>query len=55
MPRPDGRPEDRIRPLRFERDFAGSNGGSVRVVWGSTQLLCSASIEDGVPDPAAGE
>ncbi|MGZ0230725.1 MAG: ribonuclease PH [Acidimicrobiales bacterium] len=49
MPRPDGRQADQLRPITFQRDFTGMAAGSVLVSFGSTQVLCTASIEDGVP------
>ncbi len=49
MTRPDGRQADQLRPITFQRDFTGMAAGSVLVSFGSTQVLCTASIEDGVP------
>lgn len=47
--RTDGRAADQIRPLQFERAFTEHPGGSVLVRWGRTVVLCTASLEDGVP------
>ncbi len=47
--RPDGRTPDQIRDLAFDRSFTARPGGSVRVRWGETHVLCTAVVEDGVP------
>lgn len=47
--RPDGRTADEMRELAFDRGFTSRPGGSVRVRWGETHVLCTAVIEDGVP------
>jgi len=47
--RSDGRAADQIRELTFERGFTSRPGGSVRVRWGETHVLCTAMVEDGVP------
>lgn len=47
--RPDGRPADQLRPLSFERDFTTMSAGSCLVSFGSTQVLCTASIDEDVP------
>ncbi|MGD2182931.1 ribonuclease PH [Lusitaniella coriacea] len=47
--RSDGRQPDRLRPIRFELDFTRFAAGSVLVRCGETQVLCTASIESGVP------
>jgi ribonuclease PH len=49
MSRPDGRACDQIRPLSFTPNFAPHATGSVLVASGNTQVICSAMIEDGVP------
>lgn len=49
MSRPDGRQADELRPITFQRDFTGMAAGSVLVSFGNTQVLCTASIEEGVP------
>jgi ribonuclease PH len=49
MPRPDGRNVDELRPLSFERDFTEMADGSCLVSFGKTRVLCTASIDDGVP------
>jgi ribonuclease PH len=47
--RHDGRRDDELRPIRFERHFNDSPAGSVLVSYGRTRLLCTACVEDGVP------
>jgi ribonuclease PH len=47
--RPSGRAVDELRELKFERGFTKHAEGSVLVSFGSTRVLCTASIEDSVP------
>src|SRR5208282_1539070 len=47
--RPSGRVPDELRPVRFTRRFTRHAEGSVLVEFGNTRVLCTASIEDGVP------
>ena len=47
--RPDGRKADQLRPVSFEANFAPHATGSVLVRYGSTQVICAATIERGVP------
>ncbi len=47
--RPDGRANDELRPVSFQRDFTKMADGSVLVTFGETQVLCTASIDDDVP------
>ncbi len=47
--RKDGRGEDELRPITFERHFNDRRPGSVLVSVGSTRVLCTACVEDGVP------
>jgi ribonuclease PH len=49
MPRPDGRADDELRPLTFERDYTEMAAGSVLVSFGKTRVLCTASIDEDVP------
>jgi ribonuclease PH len=49
MPRPDGRADDELRPITFERDFTEMADGSVLVSFGKTRVLCTASIDEDVP------
>ena len=47
--RPDGRAPDELRDITFERDFTDAASGSVLVTAGRTKVLCTASLEEGVP------
>src|SRR5271156_6992470 len=47
--RRNGRAADALRPVRFTRRFTSHAEGSVLVEFGDTRVLCTASIEDGVP------
>ena len=49
MARPDGRSNDELRPITFERDFTEMADGSCLVSFGKTRVLCTASIDDDVP------
>ncbi len=49
MPRPDGRANDELRPVRFTRGFTDAPAGSVLVEFGRTRVLCTASVEESVP------
>ena len=48
-PRFDGRTDDQLRPITFERDFTEFAAGSVLVSFGMTKVLCTASIDEDVP------
>jgi ribonuclease PH len=47
--RRDGRAPDALRPVKFTRAFTRYAEGSVLVEFGETRVLCTASIEEGVP------
>lgn len=47
--RPDGRLDDELRPVRITRNYVGTAEGSVLIEMGKTRLICTASIEDKVP------
>lgn len=47
--RPDGRRADQLRPIRFERHFTRFAAGSVLTHCGDTQVLCTVTIQPGVP------
>jgi ribonuclease PH len=49
MARHDGRANDDLRPIRFERGFTDTAPGSVLSVFGRTEVLCTAMYVDGVP------
>jgi ribonuclease PH len=47
--RPSGRAPDELRALSFVRGYTSHAEGSVLVGFGETRVLCTASVEDGVP------
>ena len=47
--RPSGRAPDELRALSFTRGFTRHAEGSVLVGFGDTRVLCTATVEDGVP------
>jgi ribonuclease PH len=47
--RPSGRSADQLRPVRFTRRYTRHAEGSVLVEFGDTRVLCTATIENGVP------
>lgn len=47
--RPSGRTPDQLRDVRFQRGYTRHAEGSVLVEFGGTRVLCTASIEEGVP------
>jgi ribonuclease PH len=47
--RSGGRAADALRPLRIERAYTKHAEGSVLIAFGSTQVLCTASVEEKVP------
>jgi ribonuclease PH len=44
-----GRAIDELRPITLDRGAAANAEGSCLVSFGSTRVLCTASVEDGVP------
>ena len=49
MNRPSGRRPDELRPVTITRGFTRHAEGSVLVEFGDTKVLCTASVEPGVP------
>ncbi len=49
MARFDGRKPSELRPIKIKRNFTKSPAGSVMIECGNTQVLCTASIEEGLP------
>lgn len=47
--RPDGRQADELRAVTFERHFTRFAAGSVLARCGHTQVLCTVSVQPGVP------
>ncbi len=49
MMRPSGRSPDALRDVVLTRNYTCHAEGSVLVEFGATRVLCTASVEDGVP------
>ncbi len=48
--RPDGRRPDQLRKVIITRNYLMHPEGSCLIEMGSTRVLCTASVEDGVPN-----
>jgi ribonuclease PH len=53
--RPSGRRPDELRELTIEPDYLEQASGSALISFGKTKVLCTASLEDGVPRWLAGK
>jgi ribonuclease PH len=49
MTREDGRRTDELRPLELDVDYLEQPQGSALIAFGRTRVLCTASIDEGVP------
>ena len=49
MPRVDGRSNDELRPVEFVKGYLKHPEGSVLVSTGETKVICTATVEEGVP------
>ncbi|MFW9964079.1 MAG: ribonuclease PH [Candidatus Sifarchaeia archaeon] len=49
MSRVDGRANDELRPIEFTRNFLKHPEGSVLIATGETKVICTATVEEGVP------
>jgi ribonuclease PH len=47
--RPDGRACDQMRPVKLTPDFVPVAEGSVLIEIGQTRVICTATLDDGVP------
>ena len=47
--RSDGRGADQMRPLKITQDFISTAEGSVLIELGKTRVICTATVDDGVP------
>ncbi len=47
--RPSGREPDQMRPVKITRNFTCHAEGSVLVEFGNTKVICTASVDRGVP------
>lgn len=55
MIRPSGRAADQLRNISITREFTCHAEGSVLVAFGNTKVICTASVEKGVPRFMKGE
>lgn len=55
MQRPSGRAPDQLRDITIQRHFTCHAEGSVLVSFGATRVICTASVEPGVPRFLRGE
>jgi ribonuclease PH len=53
--RRDGRQNDEIRPVKIERGYLRNAEGSAMIDMGGTRVLCSATVDNGVPRFLMGE
>ena len=49
MSRPDNRKPNELRPCEIIPDFVGTADGSCLIRCGGTRVICTASVEEGVP------
>lgn len=49
MKRVDGRQPNQLRPVKIHPNYVKQPAGSALIEMGHTQVLCAASVEDGVP------
>lgn len=47
--RPDGRKPDQLRKIKVTRNYLKHAEGSCLIEFGETKVICSASVEEGVP------
>ena len=47
--RPSQRRPDELRPVAIERQYTRHAEGSVLIAFGETRVICTASVEEGVP------
>lgn len=49
MKRPDGRRPDQMRKIKVTKNYMKNAEGSCLIEFGETKVICSASVEEGVP------
>ena len=49
MSRPSGRAANQLREIKITRNFTCHAEGSVMVEFGQTKVICTVSVEAGVP------
>src|SRR3989449_9890524 len=47
--RADGRTADQMRPLKITPDFISTAEGRLLIELGNTRVICTATVDDGVP------
>ncbi|MAG75768.1 MAG: ribonuclease PH, partial [Colwelliaceae bacterium] len=47
--RPSGRTPGQIRPVTITRQFTAHAEGSILIEFGDTKVICTATVEEGVP------
>ncbi len=55
MTRPSGRSASQLRPVKITRGYARHAEGSALIAFGDTHVLCTATVEAGVPRFMRGE
>jgi len=55
MQRPSGRANDQLREISIQRNYTCHAEGSVLVSFGNTKVICTATVEEGVPRFLKGE
>ncbi|HEY4838155.1 MAG TPA: ribonuclease PH [Candidatus Acidoferrales bacterium] len=53
--RSDGRAADQMRPVKITPDFITTAEGSVLIEIGNTRVICTATVDDGVPSFLKGQ
>ncbi|MDE1921329.1 MAG: ribonuclease PH [Candidatus Omnitrophica bacterium] len=49
MKRPDGRKPNQLRTIKITRNYMKNAEGSCLIEFGETKVICTASVEEGVP------
>ena len=49
MPRPDGRKPNQMRTIKVTKNYMKNAEGSCLIECGNTKVICTASVEEGVP------
>ena len=49
MPRPDGRRSNQLRAIKVTKHYMKNAEGSCLIEFGQTKVICTASVEEGVP------
>ena len=49
MTRPDGRKPDQMRKIKVTKNYMKNAEGSCLIEFGETKVICTASVEEGVP------